>query len=247
METRRLLKILNCNEERRCRAHLSCKYCGEIWRKQRFKNFCDVFDSISLDGEAYYLIFKAEIIANLVEKLEKMYNFINDIRLLKKRNKLDFIYYGRLEVSFKKEKLGFFPHLNMVVFNGCYDILLQLARQHRLKVWRRRIKGGKNGVKNVVWYFLKFNNIGVERGEAVRIALNKRETIIYSKHFTKKDVNMQELAELDFRFLGVCRIRTKEEIELRKQIREERRKINKKFKEELEKIAKKYPEIYQQP
>lgn len=214
-----MLKILQCRKNRRCNRPLSCPHCGEGWRKAKFKGFCqclETFDKLkqTSDTSLTYIVIKSNKFGTLREKLNNLFVFLDEVKELKKRGKLP-SFFGRLEISFKRDKLGFNPHLNLLVW-GDYSIFQILANSLGLNFWHKNKSNDTKTIKSIVWYMLKFNNIGIEKGEAVRKALNKKRTIVNSSDFTFKTINyVDEYIDIDFSFMGVYPIRSKKEINLR--------------------------------
>jgi len=235
-------RVLNCRKGSRCNNFFACKYCGDIWQKKNFINVCNGLNGVNLnDSIITYFIISSDYFGSLNNKLNQLLPFYNDLKELKKRNKLD-VFYSRLEISFKKSKLGFYPHFNIITFSDIDKTKIkELAIKHGLKVWNRKVDNDINEVKKVFWYILKYNNLGIEKGEAVRIALNKKRTILHSKHFNSdNDLDyLKEISNIDFGFMGVYPIRTPEEILLREEIRKKRQELNKFFKSKLEEIKAK--------
>jgi hypothetical protein len=176
-----------------------------------------------------YLVIKPLEFLSLRDGIERIFLYLDDLREEKKRGRLP-VMYSRLEVSFGKKNLGFNPHLNIISFDDPRH-LIEIATRHGLKIWYQKKDNLQDTALSIAWYILKFNNIGIEKGEAVRKALNRRTTLLHSKEFNHKTINyIDEYIDLDFSFMGVYPIRTKKEIEIREKIREERRKLNQKFK-----------------
>lgn len=234
-----LRKILECKEGKRCNLPLSCPKCGEIWRRAKFKAFIECLPAvIKYNKILTYIVIKSNELNTLREGLSEILNFMDDLRELKKRGKLPTIY-SRLEVSFGKKYLGFNPHLNMLVW-GDISKIIELAKKHNLKFWKRSKENNIDTAKSIAWYMLKFNNIGIEKGEAVRKALNKRTTLFYTKEFNHKTEDyIDEIIDIDFRFLGVYPVRSKAEIEFRKFMKEVKRKLNQELKRIIDKENKK--------
>jgi len=226
---RRLNQILNCRKNFRCHAPLSCKTCGETWQKAKFKGFCSSFKFSNKDSITF-LVIKPDYLNSLTVGVSLMFGFINELRDLKKRGKIcDF--YSRLEVSFGKQYLGFNPHLNIVCFGDTKSIE-EAVKTHGLGIYKRKKENDINVVKSLLWYILKYNPLGVEKGEAVRKAFDKKSSVLHSKRFNSKSY-IDEIIDIDFSFMGVYPIRTKEELIFRAKIKDERAKINKKFKKFL--------------
>ena len=228
---KKIQQILKCKKGFRCHSHLSCKKCGDIWQRNKFKNFCLNLDKCNLSNvtSLTYIVIKSNKISNLKNKLEDIINFLDDIKLLKKRNKIS-TFYSRLEVSFSKAKLGFHPHINFLVW-GDISLYRELANKHNLAFWHSKKKNDTDTIKSIIWYSLKYNSIGVEEGEAVRVALDRKNTILASKEFTNIVNYTDELIDLDFCFMGIYPIRSKKEIELRDAKRLVVRDLNLKIKE----------------
>ena len=223
----------NCREGKRCKNVFVCKFCGEVWRRNKFKNFCDSYDLNFLNQDFFYYVIKPKKFDSLISNLEKMFFIIEQLRELKKRKKG--IFFARLEVSFSRQ-YGFLPHLNIISFSS--ELYLNIGN---FAIWSRKItKEHEKNAKKIAWYILKFNNIGTEKGLIVQKALNRKSQLIYSTEFKSKNWIDEILqSELDFRFLGVYPIRSKEEIELRKKITEKRKELSKYLKTELRKIKEK--------
>ena len=222
-------KVLNCREGRRCNRPLSCRFCGESWQRAKFKGFDQCFKTLQeLQGdEVSFITVGTKKIGNLDIKLNDTFKFIEEVKELKKRGKLG-IFFGRLEVSF--DKLGFYPHFHFLVW-GDYLAFKNVSAELNFKFHKQKAKN----IKNSIWYMLKFNNLGIEKGEAVRKALNKKRTIIHSKEFNFKTISyIDEYIDIDFSFMGIYPIRSKEEIFLRvehkKKLREGRETLNAKIK-----------------
>ena len=238
---RTIQRILHCRKDKRCGYFLSCKHCGEAWRRRKFCEYCDALPKVlhrlrskNDNPIITYIVIRSNQLLNLKDSMEQIYKFIDYLREEKKRGRLP-ISYGRLEVSFSKSVLGFNPHLNLIAFENAD--FFKVAEKYWLKIWYQNKEFSEDVAKSIAWYILKFNNLGIEKGEAVRRAINKRNTIIYSKDFTptKRDY-IEDFLYMDFSFLGIERVRTPEELELRDRYREIRRKINIAFKRELELI-----------
>lgn len=227
-------RVISCREGRRCGNHFACPSCAESWRKKKFlkhfNNFKLSFDSLT------YIVVKNQSVGSLKAKLEPILKFLDELRLLKKRDKLQ-VCFCRLEVSFSRFYCGFNPHLNIILLDENIDNFAALAAKYNLSFWHRKKSADINTLKSIGWYILKFNNIGIERGEAVRKALNRKNTILYTKEFEAKDY-IDEIANIDFSFLGVYPIRTKKEIELRKKRAAIVKEINQLIKKEREKFMK---------
>jgi len=234
-----LKKIIECRKGNRCNSPLSCKSCGEFWQKAKFKAFAESVMKVVNNNESLtYVVVKCNDICTLRQGLDKILSLLDDLRELKKRGKLPAIF-SRLEVSFGKKNLGFNPHLNLLIWNDVATVR-KLVLKHDLKFWMRSKENSVDVAKSIAWYMLKFNSIGIERGEAVRRVLNKRSTMFYTKEFNHKTLDyIDEFIDIDFSFLGVYPIRSQAEIELRKKIREERKRLNRKLKKLIVKERKK--------
>jgi hypothetical protein len=226
-----LKRVLYCKPSNRCKNRFACKHCGEIWQKQNFLKFCDGLSNFRknhhYNESITYFVIKAYEIMNLNDGLEACYSFIDELRELKKRDKIA-PFWLNLEVSFGKKNLGFNPHVNLVYFGNKEDIE-RITCNYKLKCWSAKKENTDNTIKSLVWYSLKFNNIGIEKGEAVRIAINKRNTTLHTKHFNTKSY-VHDIAYIDFSFLGVYPIRSKEEVFYRKKYKEELKELRNKYK-----------------
>ena len=218
-------KVLNCREGRRCSRPLSCRFCGEGWQKGNFKGFDQCFKTLQeLQGdEVFFITIGTKKIGDLDIKLNDTFKFIEEVKELKKRGKLG-VFFGRLEVSF--DKLGFYPHFHFLVW-GDYSTFKNVSAKLNFKFHKQKAKN----IKNSAWYMLKFNSIGIEKGEAVRKALSKKRTIIRSKEFNFQTISYtDEYICIDFSFMGVYPIRGKEEILLREERRISTKEWNAKIK-----------------
>jgi len=218
-------KILECRKGRRCNRPLSCKHCAENWQRGKFKGFCQCLETLQQEApqQVFFITIGTKKIGNLKIKLTDMFQFIEEVKELKKRGKLG-IFYSRLEVSLNE--LGLYPHFHFLVWGDC-PTLKTLSADLDLKFHKTKVKN----IKNSAWYMLKFNSIGIEKGEAVRKALNKKRTILHSKEFNFKTISyIDEIIDIDFSFMGVYPIRSKEEIFLREQRRESSKVWNAKIK-----------------
>lgn len=226
---------LNCKEGWRCKKPLLCHFCAKIWQKRHFKAFAQTLVHRG-DDSITYMIVKSNSLNTLGVGIEDCYKFLGELKELKKRDKIcDF--YSRLEVSFGVNQLGFNPHINIVFF-GSINGIKEIAQRYNLGVWHRKKENDRDTILSIVWYMLKFNDIGLTQGEAVATALKKRRTILHTKRFNytlPKDSD--ELIDMDFSFLGTYSIRSKEEVSLREEIREKRRAINSEFKQKMESIV----------
>ena len=218
-------KVKNCREGRRCSRPLSCRFCGEGWQRAKFKGFTqclDNLDEVTLlsDTALTYIIIRSKKMGTLREKLKELLILMNEIKELKKRGKLG-VFFGRLEVDYTKGRLGFNPHLNLLVW-GDSSVFKSLAKSLSLVFWSRKKDNDKKTAKSIAWYALKFNPIGIEKGEAVRVALEKKRTVIHSREFNFKTISyIDEIIDMDFSFLGVYPIRSKKGIlwrEIKKRI-----------------------------
>jgi hypothetical protein len=230
-----LKRIENCRKGKRCNAVFSCKYCATTWQKKHFKAFIECLPRINTDIITYYVV-RCYGVESLNSKLTQIFNFIDRLKELKKRNKLPPLY-ARIEVSYR-DLIGFNPHINIVLFSDDYSEFKTIAKELHLKLWKRKKQYSEDIAKSLIWYILKPQKLNIQRGEIVRIAFNKRNQIFKTKefNFNLNTINENELINLDFSFMGTMPIRTKEELELRAKIREMRREINRKFKEELAKL-----------
>jgi hypothetical protein len=227
-----LKRVLHCKPSNRCKNRFACKYCAEIWQKQNFLKFCNGLDrftksDFNSNKSITYFVIKAYEILNLNDGLEECYLFLKELRELKKRDNLS-PFWLNLEVSFGKKSLGFNPHINLIYFGNKEDIE-SIAMNFKLKCWSAKKDNNINTIKSIAWYSLKFNNIGLEKGEAVRLALNKRKTTMHTKHFNSSNY-LEDIRYIDFGFLGVYPIRTKKEVYYRKKYKEELKKLREKYK-----------------
>ena len=225
-----LKRVIECREGRRCNSPLVCKTCGESWKKGMFKSFCNCLSSVVEDNSILtYLVIKPNELLTLGDGIKSMMLFMDSLRELKKRNKLS-TSFSRLEVSFGKKSLGYNPHLNMLVW-GDTKAIINIALEHGLKPWHKRKENTVDTAKSIAWYMLKFNSIGIEKGEAVRVALNRRTQLLHTREFNHKKISyIDEFIDIDFSFMGTYPIRSKEEIKIRDYIKEERKKLNDKLK-----------------
>jgi len=236
---RNLQKILQCRKDWRCNRPLSCEHCGKSWQRAKFKGFTQCLESLdevilSRETILTYIVIKSNKLGTLKEKLNDMVSLLDEVKELKKRGKLP-IFFSRLEFSFKKESLGFNPHLNLLVW-GDYSIFERLAHSLGLTFWKRKKVNNKKTAKSIAWYMLKFNSIGIEKGEAVRKALNKKRTIINSKEFAFKSINyIDEYIDIDFSFMGIYPIRSKREILLRAEHKKNLKELRTQLKLEISK------------
>ena len=216
-----------CSENRRCKKHLFCRHCAGVWQKNNFKNFSNTL-KINSNDSLTYLVIKSKSINNLSGGLRDCYGVIEGLRELKKNDKID-DFYLRLEISFSNDELGFNPHLNILAF-GNINLIEDLAKTYDLTVWKQSKKNDKNTALSVVWYMLKYNHVGEDKAKVIQYILKKRRTILMSQRFTiiNKDKNniFDEVANMDFSFLGIKPIRSKEEVALRIYLKEERKKLN---------------------
>jgi len=212
----RIKKILSCKEKWRCNSPLSCATCGANWQRGKFKAFTSSLELFESNPRVIlsYIVIKSNKLGSLRSKITDLFLLLDQIKELKKRNKLP-SFFGRLEVSFSKGSLGFNPHLNLLVW-GDYEAFKLLSLELSLSFWRREKTNDDKTAKSIAWYMLKYNSVGVENGEAVRKVLGMRRTIITSKDLTLKTVNyIDEIIDIDFSFMGTFPIRSKEEIALR--------------------------------
>ena len=231
-----LQKIQNCKKGRRCNRPLSCSFCGEGWQKGKFKGFIDCFNKLHLsnDTRLTFIVITSNKFGTLREKSERIFKLLEEIKELKKRGKLP-LFFGRLEFSFGKKSLGFNPHLNLLVW-GDYSLFKELSHELDLRFWSEKKTNNEETVKSIVYYMLKFNNIGIEKGEAVRKILDKKRTIVNSREFQFKNVNyIDEYIDIDFSFMGVYPIRSKKEIYLKAQHKKELKKLREKLKLDISK------------
>ena len=142
-------KILECRKGRRCNRPLSCKHCAENWQRGKFKGFCQCLETLQQEApqQVFFITIGTKKIGNLKIKLTDMFQFIEEVKELKKRGKLG-IFYGRLEVSFNE--LGLYPHFHFLVWGDC-PTLKTLSADLDLKFRKRKAKNIKN----------------IEKGEAV--------------------------------------------------------------------------------
>lgn len=223
-----LKKILECRKFKRCNSPLSCSFCGESWRRGKFKQFVNTY-KVADNDSITYLVIKSNSLNTLGQGIQDVYALIEELKELKKRGKIS-DFYSRFEVSFSKNTLGFNPHLNILFF-GDIGGIKAMAKEHNLSVWSCKKKNDENTVKSIIWYMLKYNKIGQEEGEAVKKALDRRRTILHTKRFNHKNINyLDDFLDLDFSFLGVYPIRSKAELKLREEIKNEKKKLNLKLK-----------------
>jgi len=208
---------------------LSCRSCGESWRRGKFKQFVNTYNTLPTDIISYLVITSNSL--NTLEKgIKDIYSLVNDIRELKKRDKIS-DFFLKVEISFGRKSLGYNPHINILFF-GDIGTIKTLAENHNLTVWSRLKDNNEQTVKSIIWYMLKYNNLGIEKGEAVRIALRKRTTLMHSKRFNHKTISyVDEYIDLDFGWMGVYPIRSKAEIALRSEIRDDRAVLSKKLRD----------------
>ena len=230
MQMQNLKRILECREGKRCNSPLSCRKCGESWQKGKFKAFANCLPSVVEASDILtYIIVKSNELNTLSQGISDLMGFMDSLREAKKRGKLT-TSFSRLEVSFGKKSLGFNPHLNMLVWGDFLEIE-RLSKLHSLKLWKQSKKNSITVAKSIAWYMLKHNKIGIEKGEAVRIALNKRTPLLYTKEFNHKTISyIDEFIDIDFSFMGVYPVRSKKEIKLRDSIREAKAKLNQSLK-----------------
>jgi hypothetical protein len=224
-----LNKIVHCKKGRRCNRPLSCPTCGSNWQRGKFKGFSQCLDNLdevhSLSNTPLtYIVITPNRFGTLGEKSKVIFELLEKMKELKKRKKLP-LFFGRLEFSIKNISLGFNPHLNLIVW-GDYSIFKKLSHELNLRFWFRKKTNDMETVQSIAWYMLKFNKIGIEEGEAVRKLLDKKRTISNSREFAFKDFNyINEYIDIDFSFMGVYSIKSKEEIRLEKEHRETLKKL----------------------
>ena len=234
-----LKKILNCRERWRCNRPLSCSYCGSGWQRGKFKGFIQCLDTFhkeqnQKDVSLVYIVIKSKKLGSLKEKLDEVLTLIEKLKELKKRGKLG-VFFGRLEFAFSKRNWGFNPPLNLLVW-GDGSLFKNTSDELDLSFWSQKKINDKKTAKSIAWYMLKYNNIGTEKGEAVRKALNKKRTIFSSREFNFKSINyIDEFIDIDFSFLGVYPIRSKTEIELRDEHKKTLQGLRSKLKAEIAK------------
>lgn len=202
-----------CEVGKRCKKHLTCRDCAESWQRREFKTFCEG-TKIPPNGILTYFVIKTQKRGGLGVGLNEIYKVIDDIREEVKRGRLKNVFFGRLEVSFS-QSLGFNPHLNLLVYGDVTPFLVIFLR-YNLSVYRRIKENSATVARSIVWYMLKFNSLGYDKGEIVRQTLNKRQTVINSRHFKGLGVpDDVRAADIDYSFLKPCPIRYREEIDLR--------------------------------
>ena len=233
-------RIISCKKGSRCGHPLSCVVCGSLWQRSRFRGFCDRLESADIkDKKLKYYIIKTNILNTLRDGIEEVFCFMDRYRAEKKRGNIP-LSYGRLEVSFGKKSLGFNPHINLLMWDdadGTGDrIIRDIVSELGLVLWSTGKENENDTIKSIVWYMLKHNKIGIEKGEAVRAALNKRNTILHTKEFNTKYASYTDsIIDIDFRFMGVYPIRSKEEIRIREMNRQERSRLNRRLRRVQEK------------
>ncbi|MBU1666939.1 hypothetical protein KKC13_00850 [bacterium] len=196
----------------------------------------ETFDKVkqSSDTILTYIVIKSNKFGTLREKLNDLIILLDEVKELKKRGKLP-SFFGRLEISFKRDKLGFNPHLNLLVW-GDYSIFQNLANSLGLNFWHKNKNNDTNTIKSIVWYMLKFNSIGIEKGETVKKALNKKRTIINSSDFSFKTINYtDEYIDIDFSPMCVYPIRSSTEVLLRSEHKKTLQFLRKKLKLKIDK------------
>jgi len=242
---RNLEKILNCRKHWRCNRFLSCSFCGKSWQRKKFKGFTQCLDTIQTtiiqpNTPMTQIVIRSNKLGTLADKFKEISLLLEELRELKKRGKLG-VFYGRVEFSFSKGSLGFNPHLNLLVW-GDYSIFKNTSDKLNLNFWSCKKCNDKNTAKSISWYMLKFNDIGIEKGEAVRKILNKKQTTINSKEFTFKNIDyIDEVINIDFSFMGVFPLRSKKEIELRAEHKQTLRELRSILNAE---ISKAYADMY---
>ena len=230
MQMQNLKRVLECREGKRCNSPLCCSKCGESWQKGKFKSFANRLPSVVEASDILtYIVIKSNELNTLSQGIADLMDFMNSLREFKKRGRLT-TSFSRLEVSFGKKNLGFNPHLNMLVWGDISEIE-RLSKEHGLKLWKQSKENSITVAKSVVWYMLKHNKIGIEKGEAVRIALNKRTPLLHTKEFNHKTISyIDEFIDIDFSFMGIYPVRSRAEIKLRDSIREAKSKLNQSLK-----------------
>jgi len=217
----RIKKILSCKEKWRCSSPLSCATCGANWQRGKFKAFTSSLELFESDSNVIlsYIVIKSNKMGSLRSKIGDLFLLLDRIKELKKRNKLP-SFFGRLEISFIKGSLGFNPHLNLLVW-GDHEAFKLLSSELGLTFWRRQKTNDDKTIKSIAWYILKYNRVGVEKGEAIRKVLEMRRTILTSKNLTLKTINyIDEIIDIDFTFMGTFPIRSKKELALRAEHKE---------------------------
>ena len=225
-----LKRVIECREGKRCNSPLCCSKCGKSWQRGKFKAFANCLPSvIEASNILTYIVIRSNELNTLGQGISELMGFMDDLRESKKRGRLA-TSFSRLEVSFGKKNLGFNPHLNMLVWGDISDIE-RLSKVHNLKFWKKSKENSSTVAMSIAWYMLKHNNIGIEKGEAVRISLKKRTTLLHTKEFNHKTINyIDEFIDIDFSFMGIYSVRSKAEIELRNSIREAKAKLNQSLK-----------------
>ena len=226
-----------CEVGRRCKKHLTCPDCAKSWQRREFKTFCEG-TKIPPNGILTYVVIKTQRRANFFSSLEEVYRVIDDIRESVKRSRIRGVFFGRLEISFS-QSMGFNPHLNLITF-GDVAPFLEIFMRYNLSVYRRQKENTQNVARSIVWYMLKFNYLRYEKGEIVRNALNKRQTIVSSRHFKGLGVGDVSASEVDYSFLKPCPIRYKEEVELRSVYASKRREERAQLITRINNIRKRY-------
>lgn len=228
-----------CEIGKRCRKHLSCRDCGESWQRKEFKRFCEGSKNLTRNEILTYLVIKPVQIIGLHRGIGIIYGVIEELREEVKRQRLTGAFFGRLEVSFSQQ-YGFNPHLNLLAYGNIVPFL-EIFMRHDVKVWRRVKENNMQTAYSIVWYMLKYNPIGYDKGELVRKILNRRQTVINSRHFNGLDLPEEVTAgDIDFRFMGTCKIRYREEIEARREHAAKLRKERAALREKIEAIHAKY-------
>lgn len=229
-----------CEVGKRCRKHLTCSDCGKSWQRKEFKTFCDG-TKIPPNGILTYFVIKTQKRGNLFFSLDEIYKVIDDIREAVKRSRISGTFFGRLEVSFS-QSMGFNPHLNLITF-GDVTPFLEIFMRYNLSVYRRIKENDINVARSIVWYMCKFNPLGFEKGEIVRNALNKRQTIVSSRNFKNLGVGDVSPADIDYSFLKPCPIRYREEVEIRSVYASNRRLERLELKAKIEAIKSRYERV----
>ncbi len=226
-----------CEIGRRCRKHLTCPDCARSWQRKEFKTFCEG-TKIQPDGILTYFVIKTQRRGNLFYSVDELYKVVDDIREAVKRSRISSVFFGRLEVSFS-QSMGFNPHLNLITF-GDVTPFLEILMRYNLSVYRRIKENDKNVSRSIVWYMCKHNNLGYEKGEIVRTILNKRQTIVSSRHFKNLNIGDVSATDVDYSFLKPCPIRYREEVELRSNYASQRRREREALISKIEAIKKLY-------
>jgi len=224
-------RIKNCQYNFRCGLSYSCKKCGETKRKKEYATFSKTKIPNSEDNIITYIVIKNFKNLSLFDGLEAVYSFINELKKISKRKKFNDIYfYGKIEVSLKD--ICFNPHINLLVWGDIAQIK-ELAITYNMSFWS---KSKDINVSSIVWYMLKFNDLGIEAGEAVRRAINKRSTIMTNIKLNKSDDDyINDLMHTVFINNKTYEIKSKEELELESKRRARLRKDRARHKKKIEK------------